>query len=183
MGKSKATEFADGAELLKAVHADDWNDYVIEARGPRLRHTINGKLMNETVDNNEEKRADSGILALQVHQGPPMTVRFPTTRSFRRRYGEARWPLPIGSNFDPGTGTFGWQPGVGFVGRYEFAFTRADGTAQVLRTQVASAILGRKLPQTRDGYVGSAALAATSSFRIAIRSSATWSSGRVTPST
>ena len=32
-------------------------------------------------------------------------------------------------------------------------FAIAGGTAQVLRTQVASSILGRKLPQTRDGYL------------------------------
>jgi 3-sulfinopropanoyl-CoA desulfinase len=31
-------------------------------------------------------------------------------------------------------------------------FAIAGGTAQVLRTQVAEQILGRKLPQTRDGY-------------------------------
>jgi 3-sulfinopropanoyl-CoA desulfinase len=32
-------------------------------------------------------------------------------------------------------------------------FTIAGGTAQILRTQVASAILQRKLPQTRAGYL------------------------------
>jgi alkylation response protein AidB-like acyl-CoA dehydrogenase len=32
-------------------------------------------------------------------------------------------------------------------------FTIAGGTAQVLRTLVASSVLGRKLPQTRDGYL------------------------------
>lgn len=31
-------------------------------------------------------------------------------------------------------------------------FTIAGGTAQILRTQVASSLLGMKLPQTRDGY-------------------------------
>jgi hypothetical protein len=31
-------------------------------------------------------------------------------------------------------------------------FTISGGTAQVLRTQIASRILGRRLPQTRDGY-------------------------------
>jgi alkylation response protein AidB-like acyl-CoA dehydrogenase len=31
-------------------------------------------------------------------------------------------------------------------------FTIAGGTAQILRTQVASALLGMKLPQTRNGY-------------------------------
>ncbi len=39
-------------------------------------------------------------------------------------------------------------------------FTIGGGTAQVLRTQVASALLGRKLPQTRDGYLEEKALAA-----------------------
>ncbi len=33
-------------------------------------------------------------------------------------------------------------------------FTIGGGTAQILRTQVAGSILGMKLPQTRDGYVG-----------------------------
>jgi alkylation response protein AidB-like acyl-CoA dehydrogenase len=32
-------------------------------------------------------------------------------------------------------------------------FTIGGGTAQILRTVIASRILGRKLPQTRDGYV------------------------------
>jgi hypothetical protein len=32
-------------------------------------------------------------------------------------------------------------------------FTIGGGTAQVLRTLVASKMLGWKLPQTRDGYV------------------------------
>jgi 3-sulfinopropanoyl-CoA desulfinase len=31
-------------------------------------------------------------------------------------------------------------------------FTIAGGTAQILRTQIASLVLGMKLPQTRDGY-------------------------------
>lgn len=32
-------------------------------------------------------------------------------------------------------------------------FTIAGGTAQILRTQVAAAELGMKLPQTRDGFL------------------------------
>ena len=36
-------------------------------------------------------------------------------------------------------------------------FAIAGGTAQVLRNQVAEGILGRKLPQTRDGYLNLAA--------------------------
>jgi alkylation response protein AidB-like acyl-CoA dehydrogenase len=33
-------------------------------------------------------------------------------------------------------------------------FTIGGGTAQILRTVIASQLLGRKLPQTRDGYQG-----------------------------
>ncbi len=36
-------------------------------------------------------------------------------------------------------------------------FAIAGGTAQVLRTQVAAKLLGRRLPQTRDGYLAEAA--------------------------
>jgi alkylation response protein AidB-like acyl-CoA dehydrogenase len=35
-------------------------------------------------------------------------------------------------------------------------FTIAGGTAQILRTQVASKLLGMKLPQTREGYLRAA---------------------------
>jgi len=33
-------------------------------------------------------------------------------------------PLPIGSTLDTRTGSFSWQPGPGFIGRYEFVFLR-----------------------------------------------------------
>ena len=79
-GKSEAAAFADAAELQKNIRTDGWNKYLIEAVGPRLRHKINGKLMSETVDRDRAKRAESGILALQVHAGPPMTVRFRNIR-------------------------------------------------------------------------------------------------------
>jgi alkylation response protein AidB-like acyl-CoA dehydrogenase len=36
-------------------------------------------------------------------------------------------------------------------------FTIGGGTTQILRTVVASQVLGRKLPQTRDGYMEMAA--------------------------
>jgi 3-keto-disaccharide hydrolase len=75
-GKRTAEKFADAAELQKSVHENDWNDYVIEARGPRLRQWINGKLMSETVDEERGKSAEKGVLALQLHVGGPMTVKY-----------------------------------------------------------------------------------------------------------
>ena len=75
-GKSQTEKIGDADALQKSVHAGDWNKYVIEARGRKLRHTINGKLMSETIDRDKTHRDQSGVLALQVHQGPPMAVRF-----------------------------------------------------------------------------------------------------------
>lgn len=79
-GNSETVDFADPTELRKAIRDDDWNEYLIEAIGPRLRHIINGKLMSVTVDGDRKHRASSGVIALQLHQGPPMTVRFRNIR-------------------------------------------------------------------------------------------------------
>jgi hypothetical protein len=78
--KKSATRFADAAELAKVIRNNEWNEYVIEARGPNFRHTINGELMSETTDNDEARRAESGILALQLHTGPPMVIKFRNLR-------------------------------------------------------------------------------------------------------
>jgi hypothetical protein len=75
-GKSTAEKFGDAEELQKSIHTDDWNDYEIEVRGNRMKHTINGKLMSETIDRDQKNKDKSGVLALQVHAGPPMTVQF-----------------------------------------------------------------------------------------------------------
>jgi hypothetical protein len=79
-GKPQAESIGDAAELQKSIHTDDWNEYLIEAIGPRMRHTINGKLMSVTIDRDAKNAVKEGVLALQVHAGPPMTVRFRNIR-------------------------------------------------------------------------------------------------------
>ncbi len=76
--KDKTESIGNADELAKAIHQNDWNEYVVEARGIHLKHSINGKLMSETIDHDKEHRADSGVLALQVHANlpMPMTVHF-----------------------------------------------------------------------------------------------------------
>lgn len=77
-GTKEEEKIGDAAELAKAIHIKDWNEYVVEARGARLKHTINGKVMSETIDRDREHKTASGILALQVHANlpAPMTVKF-----------------------------------------------------------------------------------------------------------
>lgn len=63
-------------ELQKFINADGWNDYVIVARGNNVMHFINGHLMSTCIDLDTAKAPTQGILALQIHTGPPMQVMF-----------------------------------------------------------------------------------------------------------
>jgi hypothetical protein len=75
-GKKTVTRIGDAAKLLKHVKINDWNEYRIIAKGPKLTLMINGVVMCEAVDNEKGKSARDGIIALQVHPGPPMKVQF-----------------------------------------------------------------------------------------------------------
>lgn len=54
----------------------EWNDYHIIARGHHMVLKVNGRVSAEFIDNDENKFAASGILALQLRSGPPMKVQF-----------------------------------------------------------------------------------------------------------
>ncbi|MBX7105412.1 MAG: DUF1080 domain-containing protein [Gemmataceae bacterium] len=55
------------------VKRDDWNEYVIEARGSHVKTWINGQLC---VDRDDPAAARRGIFGLQLHSGGPLEVRF-----------------------------------------------------------------------------------------------------------
>ena len=62
--------------LQTLIHSDSqWNEYTIVARGNQVLHFINGHLMSDCIDFGET-RAQEGVLALQIHVGPPMQVQF-----------------------------------------------------------------------------------------------------------
>ena len=71
------------AKILEGIKLDGWNDYVVHVQGNRILQAINGNVTCEVVDNQVEKRAFSGLLALQVHAGPPMEVQFKDVRMKR----------------------------------------------------------------------------------------------------
>ncbi len=79
-GTREEEEFADPAELQKAVKQDDWNDYEISAEGDHIRLTINGRLMCEVHDRDKKMACKKGLIALQMHPGPPMKVQFKDLR-------------------------------------------------------------------------------------------------------
>jgi hypothetical protein len=65
------------ADSLKSVIKNgDWNSCHIIAKGNHLQHYINGVLMSDVTDSDTVNRTMSGLLGVQVHVGPPMTVEY-----------------------------------------------------------------------------------------------------------
>ncbi|MBI2927547.1 MAG: DUF1080 domain-containing protein [Verrucomicrobia bacterium] len=79
--KKQVTGSLGKSEDIQAkIKNEDWNDYVITAQGNHLVHQINGVTTVDVTDECESKRLTSGVLALQIHVGPPMTVQFKNIR-------------------------------------------------------------------------------------------------------
>ena len=65
----------DSDEIQSKIKKEDWNAYHVIAKGNHFIHKINGVVTAKATDEDSARRA-KGILALQLHQGPPMTVQF-----------------------------------------------------------------------------------------------------------
>lgn len=75
--KREVTGSLGSADSLKTIIKNkDWNTCHILVKGNRLQHFINGVLMSDVTDNDEVNRKNTGLLGVQVHVGPPMTVEY-----------------------------------------------------------------------------------------------------------
>jgi hypothetical protein len=74
--KQVAGSVGDLAKIKESFRLNDWNDYRIVARGNHIQHYINGVQTIDFTDHDPKGRSLSGILALQIHAGPPMVVEF-----------------------------------------------------------------------------------------------------------
>jgi putative heme-binding domain-containing protein len=79
-GSRQVTSLGDPAELRKHWKLEDWNDYRIIARGSELTLFINGVMTAQADDRQTNQAASRGILAFQMHPGPPMKVQFKDVR-------------------------------------------------------------------------------------------------------
>jgi hypothetical protein len=73
-------DLIDQAGFEKLFKLDDWNDVAIIARGNRIQHYLNGKLVLDFTDNEPTKALSEGILAVQLHAGKPMWTEFKNIR-------------------------------------------------------------------------------------------------------
>ncbi|MFV1969250.1 MAG: DUF1080 domain-containing protein [Pirellulaceae bacterium] len=79
-GERHEQSFASMESLAETVKRDDFNDYEIVAKGSKVTLRINGRLMCEVDDRDATQACRKGIIALQMHKGPPMKVQFKNLR-------------------------------------------------------------------------------------------------------
>jgi choline-sulfatase len=70
--------------------ADEWHDYRILVQGNHHQHWIDGQQTIDVIDLDEDGRALEGVLAVQVHVGPAMTIQY---RDFKIRHLADDLPL------------------------------------------------------------------------------------------
>lgn len=78
-GNRTITKIAD-AEGTAWFRLEDWHEYHLTCVGPRLTLEIDGRLAAEVEDNDSRRRELQGILALQLHSGPPTVAQFKDIR-------------------------------------------------------------------------------------------------------
>ena len=65
-----------GEMPVKEFAADQWHDYRVQVRGNHHQHWIDGHQTADLIDLDEAGRALEGVLAVQVHVGPPMVIQY-----------------------------------------------------------------------------------------------------------
>ncbi|HEY2895373.1 MAG TPA: family 16 glycoside hydrolase [Pirellulales bacterium] len=88
-------------------HLDQWHEYHLIAVGEHLTLRINGHLVAECTDGDPQQFEALGVLAMQLHTGPPMKAQFRNLRLKR---------LPPAANLSVrdrllATAALDWRPG------------------------------------------------------------------------
>ena len=75
-GKREAGKLENAAQLESVFKPGEWNHYRIICNGPDITLYVNNVLMCEFSDHDATQARSKGIIALQMHPGPPMKVQF-----------------------------------------------------------------------------------------------------------
>ncbi|MCA9263952.1 MAG: DUF1080 domain-containing protein [Planctomycetales bacterium] len=78
-GKEVAGHLISESEFAELFKLDDWNDVTIIAKGNRIQHYLNGRLVLDFEDDDAHVLRE-GVLALQLHAGRPMWAEFKNIR-------------------------------------------------------------------------------------------------------
>jgi type 1 glutamine amidotransferase len=115
--KQVVKTLAPSAELQSLIKKEDWNEYRIIAVGSHLVHQINGATFVDVVDEQTKVAARSGLLALQLHAGPPMTVQFKDVRLKRLKAEGAKRLVLVAGHPSHAKGDHEFNAGVKILRR------------------------------------------------------------------
>lgn len=79
IGSTFAADSDSGVRIppeLKNFDTEKWHDYRVLVRGNHHQHWIDGHLTTDLIDFDPQGRSLEGVLAVQVHVGPPMTIQY-----------------------------------------------------------------------------------------------------------
>jgi len=97
IGKIPVKEFAPA----------EWHDFRVLVRGNHHQHWIDGHQTADLIDLDEKGRALEGVLAMQVHVGPPMKVQF---KDFKIKHLPDDLPLRQATDHPIPAGSLGVKP-------------------------------------------------------------------------
>jgi arylsulfatase A-like enzyme len=92
---------------FKDFEPDQWHEYRVLVEGNHHRHWIDGNPTADLIDFDEKGRALEGVLAVQVHVGPPMTIQY---KDFRIKHLPDDLPLLKPEDHPIPAGSYGVRP-------------------------------------------------------------------------
>jgi len=76
----RTVERMDSARSPAPFRLEDWHEYHLTCIGPKISLRVNGQLVAEVEDNDPRRAEPQGVLALQLHSGPPTVAQFRNIR-------------------------------------------------------------------------------------------------------
>ncbi|MEZ6057015.1 MAG: family 16 glycoside hydrolase [Planctomycetaceae bacterium] len=86
----KIEQVGDAADIFSKIDINDWNEYSIKAIGKVITLSINGHQTVKITDNDPAGYDPFGLLALQLHSGPPMKIEWKNIRLKRFPLSDGR---------------------------------------------------------------------------------------------
>ena len=92
---------------FKEFKPDEWHEFRVLVQGNHHQHWIDGHPTADLIDFDEQGRALEGVLAVQVHVGPPMTIQY---KDFRIKHLPDDLPLLNPKDHPIPNGAYGVRP-------------------------------------------------------------------------
>ena len=77
---ARSVSTIEGAVGPAKFRLEDWHEYHLTCLGPQCTLRVNGQVVAEVIDHDPRRAEAQGVLALQLHSGPPTVAQFKNIR-------------------------------------------------------------------------------------------------------